>query len=425
VRPGRPGPAVAGAVSTENLLRELAPQALGALIRRHGDFADAEDAVQEALIAAAATWPDSGQPDNPLGWLIRVAARRLANIYRSEDARRRREELAASWSVASPDPPSGRDDTLILMFMCCHPSLTPTLAIPLTLRAVGGLTTREIAAAFLVPEATMAQRISRAKAKIKASGEPFALPSPGQRPERLRSVLHVLYLLFNEGYTSSSGPDLGRSDLSGEAIRLARASHAAMPEDPEVAGLLALMLLTDARRPARTGPGGELIPLAEQDRSRWDRRLIVEGLGLITGALRRGRMGEYQVQASIAAVHDQASRPARTDWSQLLSLYGLLESMTGNPMVRLNRAAAAAMVGGPQAGLALLDGLDERLGDHHRLHSVRAHLLEQAGDREDAVAEFRAAAARATNLREQQFLTTQAARLARGGPSPGPGRDPA
>jgi len=278
-----------------------------------------------------------------------------------------------------------------------------------------------------VPEATMAQRISRAKAKIKASGEPFALPSPGQRPERLRWVLHVLYLLFNEGYTSSSGPDLARSDLSGEAIRLARGIHAALPEDPEVAGLLALMLLTDARRPARSGADGELIPLAEQDRSRWDRRLIVEGLGLITGALRRGPPGEYQVQASIAAVHDQAGRHADTDWSRILSLYDRLESMTGNPMARLNRAAAAAMASGPQAGLALLDGLDERLGDHHRLHSVRAHLLEQAGDRESAIAEFRAAAARATNLREQQYLTTQAARLAQSGPglAAGPGPGPA
>jgi predicted RNA polymerase sigma factor len=297
------------------------------------------------------------------------------------------------------------------MFMCCHPSLTQPLAIPLTLRAVGGLTTREIAAAFLVPEATMAQRISRAKAKIKASGEPFALPSPGDRPQRLALVLHVLYLLFNEGYTSSSGPDLARTDLSGEAIRLARAMLAAVPGDPELTGLLALMLLTDARRPARTAADGELIPLAEQDRSQWDRRLITEGTGLITGALRHGHLGEYQVQAAIAALHDQALSHDGTDWSQILALYGRLESMTGNPMVRLNRAVAAAMAHGPDAGLALLDGLGERLGDHHRLHSVRAHLLEQAGDREAAAAEFRAAAARTTNLREQQYLTTRAARL--------------
>jgi RNA polymerase sigma factor (sigma-70 family) len=396
----------------EDLLRELAPQVLGALIRRYGDFADAEDAVQEALIAAATTWPAEGRPDSPLGWLIRVASRRLANQYRSDDARRRREELAASWSVASPEPPSGRDDTLILMFLCCHPSLTPALAIPLTLRAVGGLTTREIAAAFLVPEATMGQRISRAKAKIKASGEPFTLPPPDRRPERLRLVLHVLYLLFNEGYTSSSGPDLARTDLSGEAIRLVRGIHGAWPEDPEIAGLLALMVLTEARRPARSGAGGELIPLAEQDRSLWDRRLIIEGIGLITRALRRGRVGEYQVQAAIAALHDQAASHADTDWPEILSLYGQLEAMTGNPMVRLNRAVAAAMARGPDAGLALLDGLGERLGDHHRLHSVRAHLLEQAGDSAAAIAEFRAAADRTTNLREQQYLTTKAARLA-------------
>ncbi len=401
--------------STEDLLRELAPQVLGALVRRCGDFADAEDAAQEALIAAATTWPRDGRPDNPLGWLIRVAARRLANAHRSDQARRRREQLAAAWSVAGPDPAPGRDDTLILMFMCCHPALSPALAIPLTLRAVGGLTTREIAAAFLVPEATMAQRISRAKAKIKAQGrEPFALPAPDDRPERLANVLHVVYLLFNEGYTTSDGPDLARTDLSGEAIRLARAVHAAAPEEPEVTGLLALMLLTDARRPARSGPDGELIPLAEQDRGRWDRRLIVEGLGLTADALRRGRVGEYQIQACIAALHDQAPGHDRTDWPQILTLYGLLESMTGNPMARLNRAVAAAMARGPDAGLALLDGLDQRLGGHHRLHAVRAHLLEQAGDAGAAAAEFRAAAGRASNLRERQYLTARAARLRAG-----------
>jgi RNA polymerase sigma factor (sigma-70 family) len=405
--------------TTEDLLRELAPQVLGTLIRRYRNFSDAEDAVQEALIAAASAWPRDGRPDNPLGWLIRVASRRLANAYRSEEARRRREELAASWSAASPDPPPGRDDTLILMFMCCQPSLSPALAIPLTLRAVGGLTTREIAAAFLVPEPTMAQRISRAKAKIQARGrQPFALPAQDDRPERFAQVLHVVYLLFNEGYTTSSGPDLARTDLSGEAIRLARAIHAAAPEEAEATGLLALMLLTEARRPARTGPGGELVPLAEQDRGRWDRRLIVEGLGLIAGALRRGQVGEYQIQASIAALHDQAPGHDRTDWPQILTLYGLLESMTGNPMARLNRAVAAAMAQGPDAGLALLDGLEQRLGDHHRLHAVRAHLLEQAGDEAAAVAEFRAAADRTTNLRERQYLVTQAARLASapGGP---------
>jgi predicted RNA polymerase sigma factor len=298
--------------------------------------------------------------------------------------------------------------------MCCHPSLSPGAAIPLTLRAVGGLTTREIAAAFLVPEATMAQRISRAKAKLKGLDEPFTLPPPGGGSERLRPVLHVLYLIFNEGYAASDGPDLARTDLSGEAVRLARGAHAALPRDAEVTGLLALMLLTDARRPARTGPGGELVPLGEQDRARWDRRLITNGLNLLTSALRQGRAGEYQLQASIAALHDQAPSHASTDWARILALYDRLERMTGNPMVTLNRAVATAMVGGPAAGLALLDGLGDRLGDHHRVHSVRAHLLEQAGDTGGAIAGFEAAAARTANLRERDYLVMKAARLATG-----------
>lgn len=367
--------------------------------------------MQEALAAGATTWPSDGEPDNPLAWLIRVASRRMADEFRRDDARRRREDLAASWSLSHPEPTSGHDDTLILMFMCCHPSLTPASAIALTLRAVGGLTTREIATAFLVPEATMAQRISRAKATIKASDKPFTLPSPDTRAERLRSVLHSLYLLFNEGYASSSGPDLARTDLSGEAIRLTRLVHTAAADDPELTGLLAVMLLTDARRPARTRADGELVPLAEQDRSLWDRVLIAEGVALITDALRRGQMGEYQPQAAIAAVHDQAARHEDTNWSEILSLYGLLEGMTGNPMVTLNRAVDTAMAHGPSAGLALLDGLNERLGDHHRLHSVRAHLLEMDGDSATAITEFRAAAARTANLREQHYLTTRAARL--------------
>jgi RNA polymerase sigma factor (sigma-70 family) len=408
-------------MTTEDLLRELAPQVLGVITRRYRDFASAEDAVQEALLAAATSWPADGTPGNPLGWLIRVAARRMTDQYRSDDARRRRELLAASWSppaspspFTDPGPAPSHDDTLILMFLCCHPALPPGSAIPLTLRAVGGLTTREIAAAFLVPEPTMGQRISRAKATLKASAEPFRLPPPGQRAGRLHSVLHVLYLLFNEGYTTSGGPDLARADLSGEAIRLARMLRASLPGDPEVAGLLALMLLTEARRPARTGPGGELIPLAEQQRGRWDRALITEGLTLVTGALRRGPgpAGEYQLQAAIAALHDQAARPGDTDWAEILALYGILERMTGNPMVTLNRAAAAAMAEGPAAGLAILDTVAGQLGQHHRYHSVRAHLLEQAGDRAGASAGFRAAAARATNLREQQYLITKAARVA-------------
>ena len=407
-----------GASTSEGLLRELAPQALAAVARRSGDFAAAEDAVQEALLAAATRWPRDGTPDNPLGWLIRVAARRLTDQYRSEDARRRREVLAASWSLNAPAGPvpgeedTAGDDTLILMFMCCHPSLTPGAAIPLTLRAVAGLTTREIAAAFLVPEPTMAQRISRAKATLKASGEPFTLPPPDQRAGRLASVLHVLYLLFNEGYASSGGPELARSDLSGEAIRLARGLHASLPADPEITGLLALMLLTDARRAARTGPGGELIPLAEQQRTRWDRARITEGTRLITAALEQGQSGEYQLQAAIAAVHDQAPSHAATDWPKILALYGLLERRTGNPMVTLNRAAAAAMMEGPAAGLALLDGVRGRLGGHHRFHAVRGHLLEMAGDIPGAAAEFRAAAAGTANLRERDYLTLKAASLA-------------
>jgi predicted RNA polymerase sigma factor len=408
-------------VAPEDLLRELAPHVLGVITRRYGDFASAEDAVQEALLAAALSWPAEGTPDNPVGWLIRVAARRMTDQYRSDDARRRRELLAASWSppaspspFTGPGPAPGQDDTLILMYLCCHPALAPGSAIPLTLRAVGGLTTREIAAAFLLPEKTMGQRISRAKATLKAAGEPFRIPPPDQRAGRLRSVLHVLYLLFNEGYTTSSGPDLARADMSGEAIRLARMLRASLPGDPEVTGLLALMLLTEARRPARTGPGGELIPLAEQQRGRWDRALITEGLTLVTEALRHGPgpAGEYQLQAAIAALHDQAARPVDTDWAEIQALYRVLERMTGNPMVTLNRAAAAAMADGPAAGLAILDTVAGQLGDHHRYLSVRAHLLEQAGDQAGARAGFQAAAARAGNVREQQYLITKAAQVA-------------
>ena len=367
--------------------------------------------VQEALVAAATTWQSDGRPDNPMAWLVRVASRRMIEQYRRDEARRRREDLAASWSLTRVESPSGHDDTLTLMFMCCHPSLTPASAIPLTLRAVGGMSTREIATAFLVTESTMAQRISRSKARITASNEPFGLPPPEQRAERLRSVLHVLYLLFNEGYISSSGPDLARTDLSGEAIRLTRLMHDALPDDPEMTGLLALMLLTDARRPARTDDEGALVPLAEQDRSRWTRELITEGIALITEALRQGQMGEYQIQAAIAAVHDQARRHDDTNWAEILALYDLLERMTGNPMVTLNRAVAHAMAKGPRQGLELLEGLEQQLGDHHRLHSVRAHLLELAGDRDAAIAEFRAASERTANGRERDYLTTRAARL--------------
>jgi RNA polymerase sigma factor (sigma-70 family) len=403
------------------LLRELAPQVLGAVARRHGDFAAAEDAVQEALIAAARQWPAEGVPANPRGWLYHVAVRRLTDHVRSELARRRREEAVVSgpWAEwAFVPPPDGelaveRDDTLVLLFMCCHPALTPPSAIALTLRAVGGLSTAEIAAAFFVPEATMAQRISRAKATIKASGIPFEMPSEGERAARLAAVLHVLYLMFSEGYTSSSGPDLRRPDLSNEAIRLARALRELLPGDGEVAGLLALMLLTDARRAARTGASGELIPLDEQDRTRWDGRLIAEGIALVEEALRGGSMGAYQLQAAIAAVHDEAARAEDTDWPQILALYTVLERIADNPMVTLNRAIAVAMVQGPAAGLALLTTLDAdaRLAGHYRLDAVRAHLFERAGELERALAHYRAAAERTTSMPERDYLLTRAARL--------------
>jgi RNA polymerase sigma factor (sigma-70 family) len=398
--------------SVEDLLRELAPQVLGAVARRYGDFEDAEEAVQEALLAAATQWPADGLPDSPRGWLIAVAARRMTDRLRSDEARRRRERLAAMHEPAdAAQPVRERDDSLVLLFLCCHPALTPASAIPLTLRAVGGLTTAEIARAFLVPEATMAQRISRAKQRIKASGVPFVMPTGGEWAERLRSVLHVLYLIFTEGYAATTGARVARTELSAEAIRLTRMVHASLPDDPEVAGLLALMLLNEARRPARTGPGGELVPLAEQDRTRWDRALIAEGVALVSAALPKGAVGEYQLQAAIAAVHDEAAAAEDTDWPQILALYGLLERMTANPMVTLNRAVAAAMVDGPATGLALLEGIDERLAGHHRLDAVRAHLLEMAGDRDAAIVHYRTAAGRTTSVAERDYLTTRAARL--------------
>jgi predicted RNA polymerase sigma factor len=344
---------------------------------------------------------------------VTTATRRLIDQRRSEASRTDREIRAAVREpppVAASDTPV-EDDTLVVLFMCCHPALTPPSAIALTLRAVGGLTTAQVARAFLVPEATMAQRISRAKATIKASGVPFAMPSADQQADRLRSVLHVLYLIFNEGYATSAGPELQRVELSAEAIRLGRMLHGALPDDPEVAGLLALMLLTDARRPARTGPDGELIAMPDQDRGSWDRALIAEGIALLDAAIARGRVGEYQIQAAIAAIHDRSSRPEDTDWPQILALYGLLEQITGSPVVTLNRAVATAMVHGPDAGLAVVDGVAGRLPDGHRVDAVCAHLFEMAGDHAAAVASYQRAAALATNLSEQRYLATRAARL--------------
>ncbi|MCX0247811.1 RNA polymerase sigma factor [Streptomyces drozdowiczii] len=405
-------------VRVEDLLRSLAPQALGVLVRRRGDFAACEDAVQEALVTAAGTWPEEGLPDHPLGWLVQVALRRHTDHVRSERARREREEKAAREPAAGAA--AGQDDSLTLLFMCCHPALTPASAIALCLRAVGGLTTAEIAGAYLVPEATMAQRISRAKQRLKTSGVAFDVPEPGMADweSRLGSVLRVLYLMFNEGYTASRGPALHRADLAAEAIRLARGVHRALPAEGEAASLLALMLLTEARRPARTGPSGELIPLAEQDRTRWDRRLIGEGAALLASTLGRGRPGEYRLQAAIAALHDDAARAEDTDWPQIAALYALLDQLAdgANPMVALNRAVAVAMCEGPAAGLALLDALDSGdgpLSGHHRLHAVRAHLLERAGEIPAAVEEYRAAAARTTSTPEQRYLIGRAARLRR------------
>jgi RNA polymerase sigma factor (sigma-70 family) len=389
----------------EDLLRECAAPVLGALARRTGDFAAAEDAVQEALIAAALHWPGEGVPENPRGWLLRTAHRKLIDQARGDAARRRREEAAARLDV--PSRAGDQDDTLAVLFMCCHPALTPASAIALTLRAVGGLTTAEIAAAFRVPEATMAQRVSRAKQKIKDSGKPFGLPSSNQVP----AVLHVLYLLFNEGYAASTGPALHRAELSAEAIRLARLAHRLLPEDAEAAGLLALMLLTDARRPARSDAHGDPIPLDEQERTKWDRDLIAEGTRLIDAAVRRGAVGEYQLQAAIAALHDRASSAAETDWAQIHALYELLERMTGNPVVTLNRIVAAAMMDGPRAGLKMLDELGDRVADGHRRDAVRAHLLERAGEMNEAIEAYQAAAAGTASLPERRYLTMRAARL--------------
>jgi RNA polymerase sigma factor (sigma-70 family) len=402
----------------EHLLRELAPQVLGAVARRFRDFSSAEDAVQEAMIAAFTQWAHEGVPKNPRGWLIQVACRRMMDQIRGEIARREREtavaaeteNLASLEIEADMDP----DDTLILLFMCCHPALTPSSAIALTLRAVGGLTTAEIGNAFLVPEATMAQRISRAKQSIKTSGAPFRLPSQYERAVRLPAVLHVLYLIFSEGYASSIGSHLQRFDLAREAIRLTRNTKTLLPDNAEVAGLLALMLLTDARRAARTGPDEELIPLDKQDRSLWDRVEISEGIELLTAALAKGSVGLYQLQAAIAAVHDEAERVEDTDWPQILALYELLKRVSPGPMVTLNHAIAAAMVHGPAQGLQLLRALDTdpRLARHYRLDAVRAHLLEKAGDYEAAIKHYRIAAARTTSIPERNYLMTQAARLA-------------
>ena len=397
----------------EDLLRDAAPQVLGALVRRFGGFDTCEDAVQEALLAAVQQWPREGVPSNPKGWLITVASRRRIELLRSETARRRREETALSLAPPEPEPAAGTDDSLTLLMLCCHPSLTTVSQVALTLRAVGGLTTGEIARALLVPEATVGQRISRAKQRIKASGVGFTMPPEPERSERLSAVLHVLYLIFNEGYTASSGASLHRVELTAEAIRLTRQMHERLPDDGEVAGLLALMLLTDARRPARTRDDGTLVPLAEQERRRWDAGAIAEGVALITSTLASAAIGPYQLQAAIAAVHDEAPRAEDTDWPQILGLYELLRAVAPGPMVTLNRIVAVAMVYGPRVALAQLADAehDPALAGHHRVDAVRAHLLDMAGETDAARAEYRLAARRTLSVPEQRYLESRAARL--------------
>ena len=398
----------------EDLLRELAPQVLGALVRRYGQFDAAEDAVQEALVAASQRWPTDGVPDDPRAWLSTVASRRLVDEWRSESARRRREENVATLElpVRLSDTPA-EDDTLTLLFMCCHPSLSAPSQLALTLRAVGGLTTAEIANAFLVPEATMAQRISRAKQSIRGAGLRFHLPPESERADRLRVVMQVLYLIFNEGYTTSGGPELQRGDLTAEAIRLTRMLQRLVPGEAEVSGLLALMLLIDARRDARTDEDGMIVPLSEQPRDLWDRKQIDEGVALLSRTLGTAPLGPYQVQAAIAAVHDEASTAEETDWPQILALYEVLERVSPGPMVTLNRAVALAMVHGPRPGLALLGTLDsdDRMAHTHRLEAVRAHLLEITGDVAAARESYRRAARMTASVPEQRYLALRAARL--------------
>ena len=396
--------------ATEALLRELTPQVLGALTRRHGDFDRCEDAVQDALLAAATQWPGEGVPRNPKGWLTTVASRRLVEAWRGEAARRRREETAARLAPPAPEPQPEEDDTLTLLLLCCHPSLTPSSQVALTLRAVGGLTTAEIARAYLVTEATIAQRISRAKQAIRAGGGQFRMPPAAERAGRMAAVLEVLYLVFNEGYTASSGSDLVRVELSGEAIRLARQLKQRLPADGEVAGLLALMLLTDARRPARSRPDGTLVPLAEQDRRLWDRAAIQEGVGMLSEALATRAIGPYQLQAAIAAVHDEAPSHEQTDWPQILALYDHLAALTPGPMVTLNRIVAVAMVQGPVAALQQLQAVEAEpgLAGHHRVEAVRAHLLERAGDRRAAADAYRLAARKTLSIPERRYLESRA-----------------
>jgi RNA polymerase sigma factor (sigma-70 family) len=401
----------------EDLLRSLAPQVLGVLLRRHQAFDLCEDAVQEALLSAAMDWPAKGIPENPRAWLITVATRRLIDEVRGERSRRDREDrltFGAPPAELGRYPGDGRapdrDDTLALLLLCCHPSLTPPSRIALTLRAVGGLTTAEIASAFFVPETTMAQRVSRAKQRIREAGATFSMPPAEEVDERIGAVCHVLYLIFNEGYTATAGEQVNRVDLTAEALRLTRGLHRLRAGDGEISGLLALMLLTEARRAARVDDAGELVSLADQDRGRWDQAAIAEGVALVTDALATGPVGAYQIQAAIAAVHDEAATTEETDWPQILALYELLDRIAPNPMATLNRALAVAMVRGPAAGLQLLDTLagDDRVARHHRLYAMRGHLLELAGSPGAARDAFDEAARRTASIPEKRCLRARA-----------------
>ncbi len=400
-----------GAVELGQLLRGQVVQVLNAVLRRFGDFDLCEDAVQEAMLAAAVQWPVQGIPDNPTGWLISAASRRRIDGLRADQARREREHAAAALRPAEPPPVSGIDDTLNLFLLCCHPALTEASRVALTLRAVGGLTTAEIASALLVSEATVSQRILRAKKRIRDTGAEFVLPTEQERQARIPALLQVLYLVFNEGYTSSSGGSLTRVELTAEALRLVRQLHELLPEDGEVTGLLALMLLTDARRPARTRSDGAVVALAEQDRSAWDQVAIAEGTALLEQSLAENPIGPYQLQAAIAAVHDEAADTADTDWAQILGLYDLLRLIAPGPIVELNRIVALAMVHGPVEALAQLSVAEENpmLHRHYRVAAVRAHLLDQTGDRDGARRYYRVAARGTLSLPERRYLESKAA----------------
>ncbi len=404
----------------EEVWRREVPRVLGALVRRYGDFDDCEDAVQEALLDAARTWARDGLPESPGGWLVRVASRRLIDARRSAVARSGREAAVAvrqpedAWQAPPADAvPPEADDSLQLLLLCCHPALNRPSQVALTLRAVGGLTTAQIAAAFWVPSTTMGQRISRAKATLRSAGARFDAVAPAELPERLAAARHVLHLVFNEGYTASGGDDLMDVSLTREAIRLTHDLRTRVPDDDEAAGLLALMLLTEARTAARTDERGDLVPLAEQDRDRWDRARIAEGTALLEDVLPRGRVGPFQLQAAIAAVHAEALSWPDTDWLQITLLYRMLDRVAPGPAVTLNLAVAVGMAHGPDAGLAAVEPLhdDPATAAYHRVHAVRAHLLEMAGRRAEARAEYAAAARLTTSRPEQRYLNARLARL--------------